>query len=133
MCINDWSTFLANQLAVDNATCMNCTTTKHWAKYMYMFLIKIFELLPFRRLMYTIFALAYSFLIFFSKWRYYIYLTNIVLCQFKKKKLFNNVFLILMLGQSKMKSKLILFNPINVKPLENLAFTIHHFNIMYMY
>lgn len=35
-----------------------------------------------------------------------------------------------MLGQSKMKSKLILFNPINAKPLKNPAFTIHHVRVL---
>lgn len=35
-----------------------------------------------------------------------------------------------MVGQSKMKSKLILFNPINVKPLKNPAFTIHHVRVL---
>lgn len=35
-----------------------------------------------------------------------------------------------MVGQSKMKSKLILFNPINVKPLKNPAITIHHVRVL---
>lgn len=52
------------------------------------------------------------------------------MCQFKKKNLFNIAYMVLMVGQSKMKSKLILFNPINVKPLKNPAFTIHHVRVL---
>lgn len=52
------------------------------------------------------------------------------MCQFKKKTLFNIAYMVLMVGQSKMKSKLILFNPINVKPLKNPAITIHHVRVL---